>query len=131
MMPLRVQYGILKIMCCILCKTEGSRPYSTHFSTTNKCFVSIQIYNYQQLINTNRIRASMIATLSFLLKIYIIPVPFYWRNDTPTFLSPDGFHPQISLSLRLLVLCLVFLNLFVIHYSLFIFSKSSFLSLLP
>ena len=34
-----------EIMYRILCKTEGSRPYQTHFSTTNKCFDSTQIYN--------------------------------------------------------------------------------------
>ena len=44
-MPLRVQYGILKTMYCILCKTEGNRPYYTHYSTINKCFDSTQIYN--------------------------------------------------------------------------------------
>ena len=42
-MPLWVQYRILKIMYRILCKTEGSRPYWTDFSTTNKCFDSTQI----------------------------------------------------------------------------------------
>ena len=38
-------------------------------------------------------------------------------------LSPDGVHPQISSSLRLLVRCLVRLDLFVINYCLFIFFK--------
>ena len=48
-------------------------------------------------------------------------------------LSPDGVHPQISSSLRLLVFCLVRPDLFVSHYCLFtsIFSKNSFLSSAP
>ena len=46
-------------------------------------------------------------------------------------LSPDGVHPQISSFLRLLVLCLVRPNFFVIYYCLFIFSKRAFLSLVP
>ena len=46
-------------------------------------------------------------------------------------LSPDGVHPQISSTLRFLVLCLVRPDLFVINYCLFIFSKNSFLSLAP
>ena len=46
-------------------------------------------------------------------------------------LSPDGGHPQISSSLRQLVLCLVRPDLFVIYYCLYTFSKNSFLSLAP
>ena len=46
-------------------------------------------------------------------------------------LSLDRVHPQFSSSLRLLVLCLVRPDLFVIYYFLFIFSKNSFLSLAP
>ena len=46
-------------------------------------------------------------------------------------LSPDGVHPQKSSSLRLLVLCLVRPDLFVIYYCLFIFSKDSFVSVAP
>ena len=38
-------------------------------------------------------------------------------------LSPSGVHPQISSCLRLLFLCLVLKDLFVIHYYLFIFQK--------
>ena len=38
-------------------------------------------------------------------------------------MSTDGVHPQISSSLRLLVLCLVRPDLFVIYYRLFIFFK--------
>ena len=79
----------------------------------------------------NRIRASMIATLSFLLKIAITAISFCWRNDILTLLSPDRVHPQISLALSLLVLCLVRPDLFVIHDCLFIFSKKSILSLVP
>ena len=43
----------------------------------------------------------MIATLSFLLKISITAISFYWRNDTPTFChltectSPNQFVPEI------------------------------------
>ena len=44
-------------------------------------------------------------------------------------LSSDGVHPQISSSLRLLVLCLLRLDLFIIYQCLFIFSKNSLLSL--
>ena len=77
----------------------------------------------------------MIATLSFLLKISITAISFYWLNDTPSFVTwqsrlataPDtlrrmvihggqftgGVHPPpISSSLRLF--CLVRPNLFVI-----------------
>ena len=48
----------------------------------------------------NRIRTLMIATLSFLLKISIPAISFYWRNDTPTFVtwqssSPNQFDPEI------------------------------------
>ena len=46
-------------------------------------------------------------------------------------LSPNGVHLQISSSMRLLVLCLVRPDLFVIYYCLLIFSKNSFLSLAP
>ena len=46
-------------------------------------------------------------------------------------LSPDGVHPQITSSLRLLVFCLVRPDLFVIYYCLFIISKNSLLSLTP
>ena len=67
-MLLWVQYGILKIMYHILCKTEASRPYQTHISTTNKCFDSTQMYDLQQRIKLNRIRASMIVTLSFFIE---------------------------------------------------------------
>ena len=35
-------------------------------------------------------------------------------------LSPDGIHPQVTLSLRLLVVCFVRPDLFVIYYYLFI-----------
>ena len=45
--------------------------------------------------------------------------------------SPDKVHPLISSSLRLLVLCLVCSELFVIYYCLFLFSKNPFLSLAP
>ena len=38
------EYGILKVIYRILCKTEGSRPYLIHFSMTNKCFDSTQKY---------------------------------------------------------------------------------------
>ena len=40
-------------------------------------------------------------------------------------------HPQISSSLRLLILWLVRPNSFVIYYCLFLFSKNSFLSMAP
>ena len=40
----------------------------THFSTTNKSFGSTKIYNEQQRVKINRIRASMIATLSFFIE---------------------------------------------------------------
>ena len=43
-MPLWVQYCISKIMYRILWKTEGSRPYQTHFSVTDKHVDSTQIY---------------------------------------------------------------------------------------
>ena len=47
----------------------------------SKRFDGTQMYNQQQHFKINRIRASMIATLFFLLKIYLI----YWRNNAPTF----------------------------------------------
>ena len=46
-------------------------------------------------------------------------------------LSPDGVHPEISSSPRLLVLSFVRPDLLVINYCLFICSKNSFLSLAP
>ena len=61
---------------------------------TNKCFNSSQMYNLQQRIETNRIGASMIATLSSLLKISITAISFYGRNDTPTFCHLMEFIPN-------------------------------------
>ena len=46
-------------------------------------------------------------------------------------LSPDGVHPQISSSLRFLVLCLVRPDMLVINNCLFILSKNSFLPVAP
>ena len=48
-------------------------------------------------------------------------------------LSPDGVHPQVSSSLRLLVLCLVRPDLFVIYYclSVFFFQRTHFFHWLP
>ena len=62
-----------------------------HFSTTNKCFDSTQIYNQQQRIKINT--TSTIATLSFfLLKISISTyLPIGAMIHKP--LSPDGVHP--------------------------------------
>ena len=71
----------------------------------------------------HRIRASMIATLPFLLKISITAILFHWLNDKTCLLSPDGVHPEISLSLRLLVICLLPPDLMIIYYCLFIFFK--------
>ena len=86
--PLCVQYGILKIMYHILCKTGGSRPCKTHFSATNKSLDSTRMYNYQQLVKINKIRALMIVTLFFFsLKMFITAISFYWRNDTPSFVT--------------------------------------------
>ena len=98
----------------------------------------------------NRIRASMIVTLSFFIEMSITAMSFYWRNDTTSFVTwrsrlattPDtptcivihggqftgrDHRPQISSSLRLLVLCHVRPHMFVVHYRLFIFSKNLFL----
>ena len=62
----------------------------------------------------------------FLLKISI---PLYHSTGAMIHqpLSPDGVNPKISSSMRLLVLCFVCLDLFVINYCLFIFSKNAFL----
>ena len=77
----------------------------------------------------NRIRASMIATLSFFIE------NIYNRYNVGAMinqhLSPDGIYPQISSSLKLLVLCLVRRDYFVIYQCLFNFSENSFLSLCP
>ena len=66
----------------------------------------------------NRIRASMIATLSFFFRNiynnYIVLLAQCYTN----LLSPDGVHPQISSSL-----CFVRPDFFCFHYCLFIFSK--------
>ena len=71
----------------------------------------------------NRIRASMITTLSFFVEnIYNCYIALLEQKYT-NLLSPVGVHLQISSFLRLLVLCLVRPDLFVIHNSLFIFSK--------
>ena len=65
----------------------------------------------------------MIATLSiFIENIYYCSVLLGAMIRHP--LSPEGVHPQISSSMRLLILCLVRLHLFVIFYCLFIFSKN-------
>ena len=52
-----------------------------------------------------RIRASAIATLSFLLKISITAVSFYWRKDTPNFcnLSLLVCHDVIEGGVRILI----------------------------
>ena len=98
----------------------------------------------------SRTRASMIPALSFFIEnVYnrsngtMIHQHFVtWRSRLAT--TPDtltcivlhggqftgGVYPQISSSLRLLVLSLVCPHLFVIHYRLFIFSKN-FLSSAP
>ena len=39
------------------------------------------------MLEKNRIRATMIATLFFSLKIPITAISFYWRNDTPSFVT--------------------------------------------
>ena len=79
----------------------------------------------------NRIKASVIATLSFFIEniyvLFIVLLAQWYTN----LLSPDWVRPQINLSLRLLVLCLFHLDLLVTHYCLFIFSMNSFLSLAP
>ena len=64
----------------------------------------------------------------FSLKISITAIWFYWHNDTPTFCHLAEIIPQISSFLRLLVICLVPPDLFIMHYCLFIFSKNLFLS---
>ena len=70
----------------------------------------------------------MIATLSFFIENIYTP---YIVAMIQQHLSPDAVHPQISSSLRFLVLCLVRPDLFLINCCLFIFSKNSFLSLDP
>ena len=68
----------------------------------------------------------MIATLSFFIEnVYVTAISFSRRNDTPTFCQLTEFIPQTSSSLRLLVLCLVRQNLFVIHYCWFIFLSTN------
>ena len=65
----------------------------------------------------------MIVTLSFFIEnIFnrLIVLLAQWYTNL---LSPDGDHPNISLSLRLLVVCLVCTDLFVIHYCLQFFFK--------
>ena len=56
---------------------------------------------------------------------YIVLLAQWYTNLLP----PDGVHPLISSFLILLFLYLIRPDLFVVHYSLFIFSKNSFLSL--
>ena len=115
--------------CIVFCaKQKEVDRKKTHFSMTNKSFDSTQLYNYiiynwQQHIKINRIRTSMIATLSFLIE------NIYNRNNVPLvqwytiLMSPEGVCPKVSPSLRLLVLCHFRLELFVIYYCLFIFFK--------
>ena len=118
----------------IWCKTEGSRPYLAQIC------VSIA---FKYIINNSVLKIIIIKkkkkqnqdiddcnTFSFLLKSFITAFSFHWRNDTTTFVT-RRVHPQISSSLRLLVLCHARPDLFVIYYCLFIFSKNSFLSLAP
>ena len=78
----------------------------------------------------NRIRTSMIATLSFFNWKYLYPL--YRSVDAMIHqaLSLDGIHPQISLPLRLLVLCVVRSDLFVINFCLF-FQRNRFFHWLP
>ena len=71
----------------------------------------------------------MIATLSIFIEHTYTR---YYRSIGAMIhqtLSSDGVHPEISSSLRFLVLCLVRPDLFVINYRLFIVSKIAFLSL--
>ena len=78
---------------------------------------------FKYIIN-NRVSASMIATLFFLLlKISIAAISFYWCDDTTTFCNLTKFIPKLSSSLRFLVLCVIRPYLFVIHYCLFTFFK--------
>ena len=77
----------------------------------------------------NRNRTSMIATLSFFVENiynrYIVLLAQWYTNILPS----DDVHPLIGSFLRLLLLCLIRPDLFVIHNCLFIFSKNSFLLL--
>ena len=80
----------------------------------------------------NGIRTSMIATFSFFIEsIYNCYLYCFMGAIIHQPLSHNGFHPQISLSLRLLVLCHVLPDLFVVYYCLLIFLKNTFLSLVP
>ena len=66
---------------------------------------------------------------SCLLKISITAISFYWCNGTPTFNCHlmEFIHKSVFFSSpRLLVLCLVRTDLFIIYYCLFIFSKKLF-----
>ena len=94
----------------------------------------------------------MIATLSFLLKMSINAISFYWRNDTPSFVTwqsrlataPDtptcivihcgqftgGVHPPNQFVPEIVSL-LPYSPALVCHTLLFIFSKNLFLPSAP
>ena len=54
---------------------------------TNKSFDSNQIYTLQQRVKINRIRASMIATLSFFIENVYNRYIVLLFNDTPSFVT--------------------------------------------
>ena len=81
-----------------------------------KYFSRTQIYNKQQRIKMNKIKASMILILYFFfsLKKCITALSFLLAQWYTNLLSPDRVHPQISSSLRLLVrTCLSYISLII------------------
>ena len=113
---------------------------------------SLKTTKKKWLDQSQKIRWAIQDYLGPLVSLKMSITMFYWRNDTPSFVTcrlataPDtpmciviyggqftgGVQPlQINSSLRLLVLCLVRRHLFIIHYWLFIFQRTYFFHRLP
>ena len=118
--------------CIVFCaKLKEVDPITLISLRQINVFDSIQPYNQQQRIKINRIWGHQwLQCLLFLLKIYITAVSYIWSNDTQLFVT-WRVHPENSSSLRLLVLCLVCPDLFVIYYCCLFFQGTNFFGWLP
>ena len=85
--------------CIVFCaKPKEVDPTKLIFSMTNNCFDCTQIYNLHQLLRYEQNQGIVDwNAFFFLLKISITSISFYWRNDTPTFVtwSLNQFVPEI------------------------------------
>ena len=103
-MLLWVQYRIFKIVYRFWAKPKELDPVKLVSLRQTRVSIALKYIINNNVLN--RIRASMIATLSFFIENihnrYIVLLAQWYTN----LLLPDAVHPQISSSLRLLVFAL-------------------------